>query len=108
MSDFLNQLNVLNQNKDQIIKAVREINTQGVSKSQAQNLREYAAHTESIDELLLYIDYQCVRDKNLKAAGTRLTELIKNHRDKGIGAIRFMLGIFTRWVMIESKKGEEK
>ena len=79
----------------------------GVSKTQAQNLREYAARTESIDELLLYIDYQCVRDRNLKAAGMKLAELIKKHKSKEIEVIRYMLGIFARWAMIESKRGND-
>jgi len=106
MSDFLNKLKVLNENKDEIIKEVRGISPQGVSKTQAQNLREYASRTESIDELLLYIDYQCVRDRNLKAAGMKLAELIKKHKSKEIEVIRYMLGIFARWVMIESRRGE--
>lgn len=106
MNDFLDKLNILNQHKNEIIKEVREISTLGVTKTQAQNLREYAARTSSIDELLLYIDYQCVRDRNLKPAGVKLTELIKKHKSKEIEVIRYMLGIFARWVMIESKRGE--
>jgi hypothetical protein len=106
MSDIINKLKVLNENKDDIIKQVRGISTQGVSKNQAQNLRAYAVQTESIDELLLYIDYQCVRDRNLKAAGMKLAELIKKYQSKEIEVIRYMLGIFARWVMIESKRGE--
>lgn len=107
MSDFLDKLKVLNENKDDIIKEVRGISTQGVSKNQAQNLRAYAVQTESIDELLLYIDYQCVRDWNLKPAWMKLAELIKKYKSKEIEVIRYMLGIFARWVMIEkSKKGE--
>lgn len=106
MSDFLDKLNVLNENKDKIIQEVRKISTVGVSKTQAQNLRENAARTESIEELLLYIEYQCVRDRNMKQAATQLAELIKRHKEKGIEFIRFMLGIFARWVMVESKRGE--
>ncbi len=105
MSDFLDKLNVLNENKDKIIQEVRKISTVGVTKNQAQNLRESAVRTESIDELLLYIEYQCVRDRNLKQAGAQLAELIKRHKEKGIEVIRFMLGTFARWVMIESKRG---
>lgn len=110
MSDFIAQLKVLNENKDKIIEEVRGISTLGVTKTQAQNLRENAARTESIDEILLYIDYQCVRDRNLKAAGTRLSELIRSYKDrdkdKAIVLVRYMLGIFARWVMIESKRGD--
>lgn len=106
MSDFIDNLNLLNENKDKIIEEVKGISTAGVSKTQAQNLREYAARTESIDELLLYIDYQCVRDRNLKTAGTRLVELIKLYKDKGIDVIRYMLGIFARWVIIRSRSGD--
>lgn len=106
MSNLIDNLNNLDRNKDRIIEEVKGISTVGVSKTQAQNLREYAARTESIDELLLYIDYQCVRDRNLKPAGNRLAELIKHHKDKGIGVIRYMLGIFARWVIIQAKSGE--
>jgi len=108
MSDFISELNILNANKDKIIREVRAISTQGVTKTQAQNLRENAARTESIDEILLYIDYQCVRERNLKAAGSRLSELIKSYRDSeknnALVLVRYMLGIFARWVMIESKR----
>jgi hypothetical protein len=107
MSDLLDKLKVLNDNKDEIIKEVRGISTEGFTKNQAQNLRENAAQTESIEEILLYIDYQCARERKLKPAGTRLSELIKRHKDKGIDVIRYMLGIFARWVMIESKRGEQ-
>jgi len=110
MSDFLAQLKVLNESKDKIIEEVRGISTLGVTKTQAQNLRENAARTESIDEILLYIDYQCVRDRNLKAAGTRLSELIRCYKDRdkdnAIVLVRYMLGIFARWVMIESRRGD--
>jgi hypothetical protein len=106
MSDFLEELKTLNNNKDAIIGKVRQIGTLGVSKTQAQNLREYAAQTESIDEILLYLDYQCARDRNLKPAGEKLAGLIKNYKDKGIEVIRYLLGTFARWVIIESKRGE--
>lgn len=111
MSDFLAQLKVLNENKDKIIEEVRRISTLGVTKTQAQNLREYAAQTESIDEILLYIDYQCAREKKenrrrfTKLMG-ELKALIITYKKKGIEVIRYMLGIFARWVMIESKKGD--
>lgn len=126
MSDYLAKLQILNDNKDKIIADVRKINIKGdsqpkgntwgnhsskskdkgVSKTQAQNLREYATRTESIDELLLYIQYQCVREKELKEPFEELSKLITANKDKGIEVIRYMLGIFARWVMIESKRSE--
>jgi hypothetical protein len=36
----------------------------------------------------------------------KLVELIKKYKSKDIEVIRYMLGIFARWVMIESKRGE--
>jgi hypothetical protein len=106
MSDFIEKLEILNKNKDTIIEKVRQISTAGVSKTQAQNLREYSAQTQSIDEILLYLDYQCSRDRNLKPAGEKIAGLIKTHKDKGIDVIRYLLGTFARWVIIESKRGE--
>lgn len=112
MSDFIEKLEVLNQNKSDIIKAVREITTVGVSKTQAQNLREYSVQTQSIAEILLYIDYQMVRDRKLQDAGKKLSSLIEQYKnkireeDKLIELTRYMLGTFARWVMIESKRGE--
>ena len=112
MSNFIKKLEVLNQNKEQINRAIREIPTVGVSKTQAQNLREYSVQTQSIDDILLYIDYQMVRDRKLQDAGKKLMGLIEKYREKIkdneilIDMIRYMLGTFARWVMIESKKGE--
>lgn len=112
MSDFIEKLEVLNQNKSQIIKDVREISTVGVSKTQAQNLREYSVQTQSIAEILLYLDYQMVRDRKLQDAGKKLSSLIEQYKNKikkeeiRIYVIRYMLGTFARWVMIESKQGE--
>jgi len=106
MSDFISSLKVLNANKDNIIQDVRKISTQGVTKTQAQNLRENAARTDSIDEILLYIDYQCVRYRNLKSAGAQLSKLIKNYKERdkehALELVRYLLGTFARWVMIES------
>ena len=106
MSDFIEKLEILNKNKNGIINKARQINTAGVSKTQAQNLREYSAQTQSIDEILLYLDYQCARDRNLKPAGEKLTGLIKEYQDKGIEVIRYLLGTFARWVFIERKREE--
>lgn len=106
MSDLIEKLNILNQNKNAIIAEVKQISTAGVSKTQAQNLREYASQTVSIDEILLYIEYQCARDRNLKMAGEKLMDMIKKHKSKGIEIIRYLLGTFARWVLIESKRGE--
>jgi len=106
MSNFIENLKNLNQNKDIIIKKIREIDTTGVSKNQAQNLREYSTQTQSIDEILLYIDYQSVRDRKLTNAVEKLKVLINDHKDKGIDVIRYLLGTFARWVIIESKRGE--
>jgi hypothetical protein len=106
MSDFIEKLETLNKNKDTIIHEVKKIPTVGVSKTQAQNLREYAAQTQSIEEILLYIDYQCARYRNLKSAGLRLMDLIKRYKVHGIAVIRYILGTFARWVIIESKSGE--
>ena len=104
MSDFIKKLETLNKEKKDIIGSVRQINTSGVSKTQAQNLREYARQIESIDEILLYLDYQCARDNKLKPAGEKLVVLIKNYKGKGIDVIRYLLGTFARWVLIQSKK----
>lgn len=106
MSDFIEKLETLNKDKEKIIKEVRAINTAGISKTQAQNLREYSTRTQSIDEILLYIDYQCVRDRKLQDAGKRLTNLIEQYKGQGIEVIRYLLGTFARWVIIESKRGE--
>jgi len=108
MSDFIKKLETLNKEKETIIGSVRQINTGGVSKTQAQNLREYARQIESIDEIQLYLDYQCARDNKLQPAGEKLAVLIKNYKDKGIDVIRYLLGTFARWVLIESKKNEKK
>jgi hypothetical protein len=106
MSEFLEKLEILNQHKDTIIAEVKQISTTGVSKTQAQNLREYSVQTQSIDEILLYLDYQCARDRNLKPAGEKIMDMIKKHKAKGIHVIRYLLGTFARWVLIESKRGE--
>jgi hypothetical protein len=106
MSEFLEKLEILNQHKDAIIAEVKQISTTGVSKTQAQNLREYSVQTQSIDEILLYLDYQCARDRNLKPAGEKLMDIIKKYKAKGIYVIRYLLGTFARWVLIEIKRGE--
>jgi hypothetical protein len=106
MSEFLEKLEILDQHKNAIIAEVKQISTTGVSKTQAQNLREYSVQTQSIDEILLYLDYQCARDSNLKPAGEKLMDMIKKYKTKGIHIIRYLLGMFARWVMIESKRGE--
>jgi hypothetical protein len=109
MSDFIKKLTELNKNKEGVIQDIRRISTDGVSKTQAQNLREYAVKTDFIDEVLLYIEYQCARDKKMQKAGKELKELIqKKYKDKDIDVIRYMLGMYARLVMIKSKQGEKK
>jgi hypothetical protein len=106
MSDLLDKLKVLNENKDEIIKKVREIEIGEITTTQAQNLREYAAHTESIEEILLYIEYQNARERKFAKAGPLLIKYIKNYQSKGIDIIRYMLGIFARWVIIKTRRGD--
>ncbi len=108
MSEFLEKLEILNPHKDAIIAEVKQISTTGVSKTQAQNLREYSVQTQSIDEILLYLDYQCARDKKLEPAGEKLKDMIKKYKAKGIYVIRYLLGTFARWVLIENKRGERE
>lgn len=103
MSQFIEKLKTLNESKDTIITEIRGIESKGVTKTQAQNLREYAAQTGSIEEVLLYIDYQCARERTLKVPGHELRKLVEKHKRKGIEVIRYMLGIFARHVMIQSK-----
>lgn len=104
MSDFLDRLSKLKDNKDDIIKKVKEIEIGELTTTQAQNLREYAAKTDSIEEILLYIEYQNAREKKFRIAGPKLINLIKSYQIKDIEIIRYMLGIFTRWVIIKSRK----
>lgn len=108
MSEFIEKLKTLNESKDTLIAEIRAINSMGVSKTQAQNLREYAVQTNSIEEVLLYIDYQCAREKSLKEPGHKLSELIKKHKTKGIEVIRYIMGIFSRHVMIQARERGEK
>lgn len=103
MSDLIKNMVTLSQNKDAIIKKIKEIDTAGVSKTQAQNLREYAAQTQSIEEILLYIEYQCARERRLQDAGDKLTKMITDYQREGIDVIRYILGTFARWVLIKSK-----
>lgn len=105
MSDLIKKMETLSQNKDAIIKKIREIDTAGVAKNQAQNLREYSMQTQSIEEILLYIEYQCAREPKLRNAGETLKSMIKDYRDKvkDIDVIRYILGTFARWVLIKSK-----
>ena len=103
-NEFIEKLKILNQVKDALITEVRGIESRGVSKTQAQNLREYAVQTNSIEEVLLYIDYQCARDRNLKEPGQELRKLMGKYKNRGIEVIRYMLGIFARHVMIQSKE----
>ena len=110
MSNLIDNLNILNQNKDKIIEAIKRINTGAMTNTQAQNLREYAAQTESIDEILLYIDYQCARERKENREKFRklvesLKKVIIEYKPKGIGVIRYMLGIFARRVIIRGKSG---
>jgi len=109
MSDLYKKMEILNEKKkDNIIKDIMDIpievinNKLAVSSTQAQNLREYATRTDSIEEILLYIKYQCVREGKMKNAGNKLEDLIdKKYRNDGIEAIRFMLGVFARHVKIK-------
>ncbi len=107
MSQFIEKLKKLNESKDTIISEVCGIDSEGVTKTQAQNLKEYANQTGSIEEVLLYIDYQCARERNFKEPGQVLKEVVGLHKDKGIEVIRYMLGIFARHVMIQSKQRGE-
>jgi hypothetical protein len=106
-NEFIEKLKILNKAKDTIINEIRGIKSQGVSKTQAQNLREYAVQTSSIEEVLLYIDYQCARERTLKDPGQELRKLMEKYKDQGIEVIRYMLGIFARHVMIQSKERGE-
>jgi len=107
MNEFIKDLNALNAVKDDIIKAVIEIETKGFSKTQAQNFREYSTKTTSIEELKLYLDYQCARDRKLKQAVGNLKKIIDNYKDKGIHVTRYILGTFARHVIINSKRWED-
>jgi CO dehydrogenase/acetyl-CoA synthase gamma subunit (corrinoid Fe-S protein) len=102
MSQLVEKIKNLNLHKDMIIKDIREIKSTG-SNTQARNLQEYAAKTDSIEEILLYIDYQCARDKKMLTQGRELKNLVEKYKDKGIDVIRYLLGIFARYVLIQTK-----
>ena len=107
MSDIIKELKILKpEKKNDIITNVRRITIGEATKTQAQNLREYSKKTESIEEILLYLEYQCIREKKLKHAGLQVINLIKKYKGDGIDVIRYLLGTFARWVIIESKRGE--
>jgi hypothetical protein len=106
-NEFIEKLKILNKAKDTIINEIRGIKSQGVSKTQAQNLREIAVQSSSIEEVLLYVDYQSARNKIPKDVGRELRRLIEKHKNEGIEIIRYMLGVFARHVMIQSKERGE-
>lgn len=108
MNEYIKSLENLNKYKDAIIREIRDISTNGVSKTQAQNLREYATQTRSADEMLLYLQYQMAREKSLQSAGNQLAVLIKRYKPNGMVVIRYLLGTFARWVMIQDKLKDKK
>ena len=109
MSEFLEELKIIEpKKKDTIITEVKQVIVETDLKTQAQNLREYSTKTESIEEILLYLEYQCARDKKWIDIGDKIINLVKKHREDGIEVIRFLLGVFARWVIIQSKKNDNK
>lgn len=106
MSDFFKQIKEFNDLKDELIEEIRKIPTEGVSNSQAQNVREYSVRTNSIEEIKLYLKYQMSREKELIKAGNILNKLIEDYKDKGIDAVRYIMGTFARCVAINEKLGE--
>ena len=127
--EFIEKLKIMDQEKDAVVTKIKGIQTKAITKTQAQNLREYASQTSSIEELLLYIDYQCTRnlksekDKdpkkrkekqeyndNLKQTSNDLKKCIESYKNKysskkevALEIVRYAMGIFTHHVMIQSK-----
>jgi hypothetical protein len=131
--EFIEKLKILNQVKDTLIKEIQIIQTIAITKTQAQNLREYASQTDSIEEVLLYIDYQCVRNlksekvsdqkkrnenkkynESLRKTSQDLKKCIEFYKaeysankEAVLEIVRFALGVFARHVMIQSKQRGE-
>ena len=103
-NQFIEKLKILNEVKDDIIKEIQRIKPKDISKTQAQNLRESAVQTGSIEEVLLYIDYQCAKKKIPKDSGRELMTLIEKHKAEGIEIIRYMMGVFARHVIIQNEE----
>ncbi|MGD2089713.1 MAG: hypothetical protein PVH61_26290 [Candidatus Aminicenantes bacterium] len=109
MSDLIKTSEILDtEKKNKIIRDVRQIEIKTELKTQAQNLRELSTKTESIEEILLYLEYQCAREKKWKLndVGAKLKQKINEYKNDDIEVIRYLLGTFARWVLIESKRGE--
>jgi predicted ThiF/HesA family dinucleotide-utilizing enzyme len=132
-NEFIEKLKILDEAKDTIITEIQCIQTIAITKTQAQNLREYAVQTNSIEEILLYIDYQYARNLknekakdpqkrkenkeynyNLKCAINDLKKCIYYYKNKypaqkeaALEIVRYLLGIFARHVMIQSKERGE-
>jgi len=128
-NEFIERLKVLDEVKDAVITEIQAIQTKVITKTQAQNLREYASQTSAIEEVLLYIDYQCARnlksDKvndpqkrkqnkvyndNLRQTSNDLKKCIEYYKNKYhtkkevvLEIVRYAMGIFARNVMIQSK-----
>jgi len=112
MHKVIEKIKFIDENKEEIINDVRKIpDVNGYSKSQAQNLREYSAKTQSIRDIILYIDYQCARfnsNDKFNNASKRLMKHIYEYERKyqtyAIDAIRYLLGAFARLVIIKTEK----
>ncbi len=127
--EFIEKLKIMDQVKDAVVTEIKGIQTKAITKTQAQNLREYASQTSSVEEVLLYIDYQCVRNlksekvkdpkkskenkeynDSLKQTSNDLKKFIESYKNKystnkevALEIVRYAMGIFTRHVMIQSK-----
>ena len=116
MNEYIANLTFLAGHKEEIIADVRKLtDVEGYNTSQAQKLREYSTRTQSVKDLILYIDYQCARSDKPKflSASKQLKEYIEGYEKKyspySIEAIRNLLGAFAWLVVIsEDKKKKEK
>ncbi len=103
---YLDRIIKLNQLKDPIIKEVRAVDFKGFSNTQAQDFREHAMQTVSVQEILLYLDYQMARNINLRKPGAALRQLVVKYNPKGIDVIRYLMGTVVRQVTIQNTQLE--
>lgn len=106
MNETIERLKILDKNKDDIIKKINELKPEKFSKSQAQNLLAYSIQTNSVNEVLLFLEYQMARNKDLGETGIELKGLIEEKKESGIEVIRYLLGMFTRKVVIAERAGK--
>lgn len=119
MNETIERLKILDKNKDDIIKKINELKPEKFSKSQAQNLLAYSIQTNSVNEVLLFLEYQMAKDTKREGGKKELSDdekklienwkdlklLVEDYKGSSIEVIRYLLGMFTRRLVIVQHSG---